>query len=130
MDKGGTDKERQKCKLCKISVCKNLFTKITTCFRNSLTSMQLGLLAVDKMFGGLVRYDKNGEIELEMAFFSRPCPSQKCVHLFAFKEPGCRCRPPNSRFSSKIKEKRLKKFPHLLNLWSNFGEYRFLCSPN
>ena len=33
-------------------------------------------------------------------------------------------------FSVKNEKKRLKKKCHLLNLWLNFGEYRFLCFPD
>lgn len=37
--------------------------------------------------------------------------------------------PPFWGFSEKNEKKRLKKKCHLLNLWLNFGEYRFLCFP-
>ena len=38
--------------------------------------------------------------------------------------PGCKVT------IVKNEKKRLKKKCHLLNLWLNFGEYRFLCFPD
>ena len=56
------------------------------------------------------------------------------THLWGWPTPvrgsrGLLITPAFSCFSQKIKEKSLQLHGHLLNLWLNFGEYRFLCFP-